>query len=409
MRPTSSACRSGSRCPRSRPRTATTPRGRSTWRSWPATPGSRASSSCRPPASPACSGASMPARAPPSASTSCTTSSSSYPRSGARRRSKRKLVEKEGLGTVCMGRGAVNQKGPENSFLSALMAFKAAGKKLPVNLVLVCEGEEEIGSPHFGEVVMNPEVLAELKKCVGLFMPEAGQDRDGGVQVNLGAKGVVELELVSTGEKWGRGPAHDVHSSLEAAGRLPDLAPGAGAQHARQGRRPHPGGGGVLREGAAAVGRAEEDGRGARRQDRRGDPQEEPRRAALGARCELGRVADAARVAAHHQHRGPGGRLHRPGRQDGAAAPRGGQDRHAASARHDRRRHARQTQGTPGQARLRRHRGQHVRRLRPEPDRQGQPPDPDPARHLSEGSAPIRSCGRARPARGRATCSRTRR
>jgi acetylornithine deacetylase/succinyl-diaminopimelate desuccinylase-like protein len=128
-----------------------------------------------------------------------------------------RLVQKEGLGTVCMGRGAVNQKGPENSFLSALMAFKAAGKKLPVNLVLVCEGEEEIGSPHFGEVVRNAEVLAELKKCVGVFMPEAGQDRDGGVEVSLGAKGVVELELVSTGEKWGRGPKHDVHSSLEAA------------------------------------------------------------------------------------------------------------------------------------------------------------------------------------------------
>jgi len=128
-----------------------------------------------------------------------------------------RLVQKEGLGTVCMGRGAVNQKGPENSFLSALMAFKAAGRKLPVNLVLVCEGEEEIGSPHFGEVVMSPEVLSELKKCIGVFMPEAGQDRDGNVQVSLGAKGVVELELVSTGEKWGRGPAHDVHSSLEAA------------------------------------------------------------------------------------------------------------------------------------------------------------------------------------------------
>src|SRR5580658_1760207 len=39
-----------------------------------------------------------------------------------------RLVQKEGLGTVCMGRGAVNQKGPENSFLSALMAFQAAGK-----------------------------------------------------------------------------------------------------------------------------------------------------------------------------------------------------------------------------------------------------------------------------------------
>ena len=127
-----------------------------------------------------------------------------------------RLVQKPGLGTVCMGRGAVNQKGPENSFLSALSAFKAAGKKLPVNLVLVCEGEEEIASPHFREVVLHPEVLPELKKCAGVFVPEAGQDRDGGVEVLLGAKGVVELELVCSGEKWGRGPAHDVHSSLEA-------------------------------------------------------------------------------------------------------------------------------------------------------------------------------------------------
>ena len=127
-----------------------------------------------------------------------------------------RLVHKEGLGMVCMGRGAVNQKGPENSFLGALLAFKAAGKKLPVNLVLVCEGEEEIGSPHFHEVVHTPRVLAELKKCSGVFMPEAGQERDGSVQVSLGAKGVIELELIASGEKWGRGPAHDVHSSLEA-------------------------------------------------------------------------------------------------------------------------------------------------------------------------------------------------
>jgi acetylornithine deacetylase/succinyl-diaminopimelate desuccinylase-like protein len=127
-----------------------------------------------------------------------------------------RLVDKPGLGKVCMGRGAVNQKGPENSFLSALMAFRKAGKKLPVNLVLICEGEEEIASPNFHEVVHNPEVLAELKKCIGVFMPEAAQGRDGGIQVLLGAKGVVELELVSSGEKWGRGPKHDVHSSLEA-------------------------------------------------------------------------------------------------------------------------------------------------------------------------------------------------
>jgi acetylornithine deacetylase/succinyl-diaminopimelate desuccinylase-like protein len=127
-----------------------------------------------------------------------------------------RLVPKDGLGTICMGRGAVNQKGPETAFLGALMAFRSAGKKLPVNLVIVCEGEEEIGSPHFGEVVLNSEVMSALKPCIGVFMPEAGQDRDGGVQVSLGAKGVVELELVATGEKWGRGPRLDVHSSLEA-------------------------------------------------------------------------------------------------------------------------------------------------------------------------------------------------
>ncbi len=127
-----------------------------------------------------------------------------------------RLVDKPGLGKVCMGRGAVNQKGPQNSFLSALAAFKTSGRKLPVNLVLVCEGEEEIASPHFGEIVNHPDVFPHMKGCVGVLLPEASQDADGSVQVEAGAKGVVELELVSSGEKWGRGPKKDIHSSLEA-------------------------------------------------------------------------------------------------------------------------------------------------------------------------------------------------
>jgi acetylornithine deacetylase/succinyl-diaminopimelate desuccinylase-like protein len=127
-----------------------------------------------------------------------------------------RLVQKPGLGTVCMGRGAVNQKGPQNSFLSALHAFKASGKKLPLNLVLVCEGEEEIASPHFGEIINNPAVFPFVKSCVGVLTPDPAQALDGSVQVEAGAKGVVELELVSSGESWGRGPKKDVHSSLEA-------------------------------------------------------------------------------------------------------------------------------------------------------------------------------------------------
>src|SRR5467141_585106 len=126
------------------------------------------------------------------------------------------LVDKPGLGKVVMGRGAVNQKGPEATFLAALHAIRAAGRKLPVNLVLVAEGEEEIGSPHFPQVVRRPEVLAALKPCLGIFMPSAAQGLDGQVTITLGAKGVIEGELVSSGERWGRGPRQDVHSSNKA-------------------------------------------------------------------------------------------------------------------------------------------------------------------------------------------------
>src|SRR5437763_11574365 len=126
------------------------------------------------------------------------------------------IVDKSGFGKVIVGRGAVNQKGPESAFLAALHAIKNAGKKMPVNLVMVAEGEEEIGSPHIGQLVHRPEVEAAMRKTVGVLMPAASQDLDGVVSVSLGAKGVVELELVSSGEKWGRGPAKDIHSSLKA-------------------------------------------------------------------------------------------------------------------------------------------------------------------------------------------------
>ena len=126
------------------------------------------------------------------------------------------LVDKPGVGKVMMGRGTVNQKGPQTSMLAALHAIRGAGKKPPVNLVLVAEGEEEIGSPNFPQIVGKPEVRAALSKCVGVFMPSAAQSLDGVVQVNLGAKGVIEVELTSSGEKWGRGPAKDVHSSNKA-------------------------------------------------------------------------------------------------------------------------------------------------------------------------------------------------
>ena len=127
-----------------------------------------------------------------------------------------RIVDKAGFGKVVMGRGAVNQKGPEAAFLAALHAIRGAGKKLPINLVLVAEGEEEIGSPHMRQVTNHPDVMAALKKTVGVVMPAAWQDPDGNVTVYLGAKGVIECELISDGVTWGRGPGIDVHSSNRA-------------------------------------------------------------------------------------------------------------------------------------------------------------------------------------------------
>src|SRR4051812_39645357 len=126
------------------------------------------------------------------------------------------VVDVPKLGKSIMGRGAVNQKGPQATFLAALHAIRAANRKLPVNLVLVAEGEEEIGSPHFAQIVSRPEIIAQLKKCDGIFMPHASQGNDGSVTINLGAKGVVECEIVSTADTWGRGPKKDVHSSNRA-------------------------------------------------------------------------------------------------------------------------------------------------------------------------------------------------
>jgi acetylornithine deacetylase/succinyl-diaminopimelate desuccinylase-like protein len=126
------------------------------------------------------------------------------------------VVDLPALGKAVMGRGAVNQKGPQAAFLAALHAIRGAGKKLPVNLVLVAEGEEEIGSPHFPQIIGHGPVQAALKRCEGIFMPTAGQSADGTVTIALGAKGVIELELVASADTWRRGPKKDIHSSNRA-------------------------------------------------------------------------------------------------------------------------------------------------------------------------------------------------
>ena len=220
------------------------------------------------------------------------------------------VVDKPKLGKVMIGRGAVNQKGPEAAFLAAMHAIRGAGKKLPVNLVLVAEGEEEIGSPHFPQIVSRPPVAAALKRCEGIFMPSAGQSIDGTVTTTLGAKGVVELELIASADTWKRGPKKDIHSSNRARVDSP-------AWHLVQALNTL-----VTPAGDPAIDGLFDKVRALSERDRsyldeaarqldEATAKESLGVAALGARCQLAPGARGSRRQAHREHRGAGERLHR--------------------------------------------------------------------------------------------------
>lgn len=123
------------------------------------------------------------------------------------------IVEHE-LGKVLMGRGAVNQKGPQRAFLNAVESILAVEKKLPVNLMVLAEGEEELGSPHMPELVSKYE--QRLRTASGVLFPFPSQDRSGAVTLNLGVKGIVYFELEAKGNEKGGPVGAEVHGSTKA-------------------------------------------------------------------------------------------------------------------------------------------------------------------------------------------------
>ncbi len=128
------------------------------------------------------------------------------------------LVDHE-LGRVLMARGATNQKGPERAFLNAVASIRAVTGRLPVNLMIVAEGEEELGSPHFPEVIARYE--ERLRRANGVLFPFPSQTPSGDVSTSLGVKGIVYFEMEANGARSG-GPARaEVHGSLKALADAP--------------------------------------------------------------------------------------------------------------------------------------------------------------------------------------------
>lgn len=123
------------------------------------------------------------------------------------------LVETD-LGTVLMARGATNQKGPERAFLNALEAIIATEGTLPVNLMITAEGEEELGSPHYPQIIDRYE--ERLRTAAGVFFPFNSQNPGGDVTLFLGVKGILYMELEATGSARGGPTKAEIHGSYKA-------------------------------------------------------------------------------------------------------------------------------------------------------------------------------------------------
>jgi acetylornithine deacetylase/succinyl-diaminopimelate desuccinylase-like protein len=117
-------------------------------------------------------------------------------------------------GKVLMARGATNQKGPERAFLNALEAIISSSKTLPVNLMVVAEGEEELGSPHFPEVI--EKYADRLRTASGVFFPFNSQGLDGEINMFLGVKGILAFELEARGGPRGGPKTAEIHGSYKA-------------------------------------------------------------------------------------------------------------------------------------------------------------------------------------------------
>jgi acetylornithine deacetylase/succinyl-diaminopimelate desuccinylase-like protein len=77
---------------------------------------------------------------------------------------------------IIVARGACDDKGQASSFIEACRAFKAVTGKLPLNITLMIEGEEECGSKHLFEFVRDN--AAEFKLDLALVCDTAMWNAD---------------------------------------------------------------------------------------------------------------------------------------------------------------------------------------------------------------------------------------
>jgi acetylornithine deacetylase/succinyl-diaminopimelate desuccinylase-like protein len=105
------------------------------------------------------------------------------------------------------GRGVADTKSNVVSRLHAINAYRAVHVELPVRIVWVLEGEEEIGSPHLHKFLEAHRAELQGEGCIWEF---GGYTWDHIPNLTLGLKGMLSVELVATAAN------RDLHSGLAA-------------------------------------------------------------------------------------------------------------------------------------------------------------------------------------------------
>ena len=108
-------------------------------------------------------------------------------------------------GDVIYARGSTDNKGQILAHIIGVQEALAADGDLPVNLIFVIEGEEEIGSPNLGAFLREHR---EELRCDYVAISDTGMVGPGMPTFSYGLRGIAAMELTVTG------PAVDLHSGV---------------------------------------------------------------------------------------------------------------------------------------------------------------------------------------------------
>jgi len=114
----------------------------------------------------------------------------------------------------CRARGAIDDKGQVLYEIEAARGLLATQDRLPVNLKFLIEGEEEVGSVHFEQLLQDQ---AELLSCDVVVVSDTGMISEDVPSTTVGMRGLVAFDVAV------RTASIDLHSGMWG-GTVPNAA-----------------------------------------------------------------------------------------------------------------------------------------------------------------------------------------